>query len=118
MRQLSVSVIVFLCCCAGATFSRAEPPRTAAETSDYRKSSTHADVIAFCDELAKQSSRVRLGTLGASQEGRKLPLLTVADAPIATASEAAKSNKLVVLAVANIHAGEVDGKEALLMLAR
>src|SRR5205814_3738041 len=29
-----------------------------------------------------------------------------------------KSSKLVVLAVANIHAGEVDGKEALLMLAR
>src|SRR5207249_1852585 len=78
----------------------------------------HAQVVAFCEELAKQSSRVRLSTLGASHEGRKLPLLTVADPPIASAAEATKSNKLIILAVANIHAGEVDGKEALLMLAR
>src|SRR5262245_14015902 len=34
------------------------------------------------------------------------------------AAEADASRKLVVLALANIHAGEVDGKEALLMLAR
>src|SRR5262249_42546069 len=32
--------------------------------------------------------------------------------------EAAKSGKLVVFAFGNIHAGEVDGKEALLALAR
>src|SRR5581483_9543406 len=42
----------------------------------------------------------------------------IADPPIATPEEAAKSKKLVVFAMGNIHAGEVDGKEALLMLAR
>ena len=97
---------------------RAEPPKTAAEASDYQRTSTYAEVTAFCDELAKQSPRVRLSTLGTSQEGRKLPLVIVADPPVATAAEAASSRKLVVFALANIHAGEVDGKEALLMLAR
>jgi cyclophilin family peptidyl-prolyl cis-trans isomerase len=44
--------------------------------------------------------------------------LILADPPVATAEEAAKSKKLVVFVAGNIHAGEVDGKEALLMLAR
>src|SRR5262249_1910892 len=51
-------------------------------------------------------------------EGRKLPLLILADPPLATAEEAARTKKLIVCAIGNIHAGEVDGKEALLMLAR
>src|SRR5262249_12739355 len=87
-------------------------------TSDYQKTTSYAEVITFCEELAKQSSRVRLSTLGTSNEGRKLPLLTIAEPPIASAADATKSKKLVVLAIANIHAGEVDGKEALLMLSR
>jgi len=53
-----------------------------------------------------------------SFEGRKIPLLILADPPVATPEEAAKSGKLVVFAQGNIHAGEVDGKEALMMLAR
>src|SRR5262249_13976749 len=61
---------------------------------------------------------VRLGELGKSVEGRKLPLVILADPPVGTPQEAAKSGKPVVFAFANIHAGEVDGKEALLMLAR
>ena len=98
--------------------ARAEPPRTVAETSDYKATSRHADVLDFCERLAKESPLVRLGTLGTSQEGRKLPLLIVADPPVATPAEAHKSKKLVVFAMGDIHAGEVDGKEALLMLAR
>src|SRR5437870_4253270 len=64
------------------------------------------------------ASVVRLGELGTSFEKRKLPLLILADPPIAAPEEAAASGKLVVFAMGNIHAGEVDGKEGLLMLAR
>src|SRR5205807_5814473 len=78
----------------------------------------HAEVIEFCAQLARESSFVRLGDLGKSVEDRKLPLIILADPPIATPEEAAKSGKLVIFALGNIHAGEVDGKEALLMLAR
>jgi hypothetical protein len=74
--------------------------------------------MAFCEELARRSNRVRLTHLGISGEGRKLPLLVLAEPPVATPAEAAHSGKLLVLAIGNIHAGEVDGKEALLMLAR
>jgi dipeptidyl-peptidase 4 len=91
---------------------------TVAEKSDYQATSRHADVIDFCERLAKLSPLVRLGELGKSSEGRKLPLVIIADPPIATAQEAVASKKLVVYAQGNIHAGEVDGKEALMMLAR
>jgi dipeptidyl aminopeptidase/acylaminoacyl peptidase len=98
--------------------ARAEPPQTVAETSDYKTTSSHAEVVAFCERLAKESPLIRVGTLGTSSEGRKLPLVILADPPVATAEEAARSKKLVVFAMGNIHAGEVDGKEALLMLMR
>src|SRR6266702_3579038 len=92
---------------------------TVAEQSDYKATSRHAEVVDFCERLAKAAPGVvRLGELGTSAEGRKLPLLILADPPVATPEETAKSGKLVVFAMGNIHAGEVDGKEGLLMLAR
>jgi dipeptidyl-peptidase 4 len=96
-----------------------QPPlQTVAEKSDYKATSRHAEVVAFCEELAKRSPLVRLGQLGVSGEGRKLPLVILADPPVATPEEAAKSGKPVAFVIANIHAGEVDGKEAVLALAR
>ncbi len=98
--------------------ARFDSLQTVAETSGYSATSSHAQVVDFCERLSKLSPLVRLGELGKSGEGRKLPLVILADPPVSTPEEAAKSGKLVVLAIANIHAGEVDGKEALLMLAR
>jgi hypothetical protein len=92
--------------------------QTVAEKSDYRASGRHADVMAFCDQLAKAAPLVRQASLGESAEKRRLPLLILSDPPVATAEEARRSGKLVVFVLANIHAGEVDGKEAVLMLAR
>src|SRR5205085_8289617 len=91
---------------------------TVAESSNYKATSRHSDVVHFCEELARRSPLVRLGELGVSTEGRKLPLLILSDPPVRTPEEAARSGKLVVYAQGNIHAGEVDGKEALMMLAR
>src|SRR5437868_11301752 len=96
----------------------ASPLLTVAEKSNYHTTSRYADVMAFCQALAKRSPLVRLGELGTSGEGRKLPLVILADPPISSPEEAAKSGRLVLFAEGNIHAGEVDGKEALLMLAR
>jgi dipeptidyl-peptidase-4 len=95
-----------------------EPLRTVAERTDYRETSRNADVAAFCARLAKESPVVRLTDFGTSHEGEKLHLLVLSDPPVATPEGAAKSGKPVVLAFANIHAGEVDGKEAVLALAR
>jgi hypothetical protein len=114
-RGYSACVLWFLF--IAATAGAADLP-TVAEKSNYRSTSTHEEVVAFCRDLARLSKKVTLDELGASQEGKKLPLLILANPPIATREDAAKSGKLLVFLMGNIHAGEVDGKEALLALAR
>jgi dipeptidyl aminopeptidase/acylaminoacyl peptidase len=113
-----LSLLVLLAVAAKAPAADADKLLTVAEQSDYQATSRHAEVVDFCQRLAKLSPVVRLGELGTSGEGRKLPLLILADPPVATPEEAARGTKLVVYLQGNIHAGEVDGKEALLMLAR
>ena len=100
------------------SLAAAQPLQTIAERSDYKATSRAADVNAFCEAIAKRGPTAKLDTFGMSHEGRKLPLLVIADPPVATPEGAKESGKLVVLAFANIHAGEVDGKEALLAFAR
>jgi dipeptidyl-peptidase 4 len=92
--------------------------QTVAEKTDYATTSRYADVVAFGEELAKKSPTVHLADIGKSGEGRTLPLWIIADPPVSTPEEAAKAGKLVTLIFANIHAGEIDGKEAVQMLAR
>jgi len=92
--------------------------RTVAEASGYRATARHADVVALCQEIAKSSSRAFYTELGESAEGRPLPLLILADPPVKSPIEAARSGKVVALVIGNIHGGEVCGKEALLMIAR
>ncbi len=95
-----------------------EELRTVAERSGYKATATHEQVIALCNALATRSDRIVRAKLGLTVESREIPLLIVADPPIASPQEAQESGKLVSLAYVNIHAGEVCGKEALLMLAR
>ena len=91
---------------------------TVAEQSDYSATASYQQVMQFCRELAGRSTAVSLSELGTSFEKRSLPLVILADPPIQSASAARSSKKMVVFALGNIHAGEVCGKEALLMLAR
>jgi len=92
---------------------------TTAERSGFTATARYDDVVTLCDNIAEAApTRTRRISMGTTEEGREIPLLILADPPIATAEEAAKSGKLVVLLFGNIHAGEVCGKEALPMLAR
>lgn len=95
--------------------------QTVAERSDYRKTSTYAECVAQLDALEASSKVATRLDMGKTVEGRSIPVLVLADPPVrnaAEAREATRNGKLVVLLFGNIHAGEVDGKEALGALAR
>lgn len=97
--------------------------QTVAETTSYRATSKHADVMEFIKALAPQAAAtMSVQTMGASAEGREIPVLVFSASSLFTpekAHRAAKERGLpVVMVVCNIHAGEVEGKEAALMLAR
>ncbi|MFG0330605.1 MAG: M14 family metallopeptidase [Phycisphaerales bacterium] len=91
---------------------------TVAESSDYEATASYDEVMLLVSRIEAQAPHIAATDFGTSFEGRRLPLLVVADPPIRTPAEARASGKLVVFAMGNIHAGEVCGKEALLMLAR
>src|SRR5262249_7657954 len=98
-----------------------EPPEellTVAEKSDYHATARYDDVVTLCDKLAEKSKLVHKMELGKTVQGRSIPLLIVADPPVTTPEQAARSGKVLVLLIGNIHAGEVCGKEALPMLVR
>ena len=93
-------------------------PRTCAERTEGRETSSYADVVAFLDALGTKWSILRTETIGRSVRGHAIPLAVVADPPATTSAEARTSGRLVVYLQGNIHGGEVEGKEAVLMLLR
>jgi hypothetical protein len=103
--------------CGNRVTMTSAPPQTRAEQTAFEETSRYADVRAFIDALASQTSRVRVEMFGRSEEGRDLPLLVVGDPP-ANPRPHSESRATVVLVMANIHAGEVEGKEAALHLVR
>lgn len=91
---------------------------TVAESSDFRSTSNYKEVMSFIDALMKSSPYIRVETIATSVEGRDIPLLVIGN-PLPASPEAMKNDKRVVVYIqGNIHAGEVEGKEASLMYAR
>lgn len=92
--------------------------QTTAERTDFRQTSTYNETLDYCKRLAASSSRVRLTSFGTSPEGREMPLLILSREGVSTPEEAHRTGRPIVLIQNGIHAGEIDGKEASLMLAR
>ena len=96
-----------------ATWSRAQGSlKTRAELSNYQETSRYADVLAFFGQLERENPLLHLQTFGRTHEGRDLPLVIISEPPLTTPREARDSGKTIVFVLANIHAGEVEGKEA------
>lgn len=91
---------------------------TAAELSNFERTSTFAEVLSVVDALQASSDLVHRETLLTSLEGKNVPLLVLADPPVKTPEQARDSGKLVVYIQGNIHGGEVEGKEASLIAMR
>ena len=91
---------------------------TRAERTDYRQTSTYADVVAFLDSLQTITQDLRLGSMATSPEGRAVPYIIASRPLVSSPAEAQRSGKPVIYLQANIHAGEVEGKEAAQMLLR
>jgi hypothetical protein len=91
---------------------------TTAERTEYRETSTHADVVAFFDSLERRTPDLRRWLLAESPEGRQVPVILVARPMVDGPAAAHRTGKPLVYLQANIHAGEVEGKEAAQALVR
>lgn len=91
---------------------------TAAERSNYEKTSTYNDVMDFLFEVQKRSDKINIIRFATSTEGRMIPLVIISNEGIKSPNELKLTTKPAVLIMANIHAGEVEGKESIQMLIR
>jgi hypothetical protein len=91
---------------------------TEAERSNFQRTSDYNDVMTFLFEAQKRSDRIQVIRLTTSFEGRMIPLVVISNEGIKSPGELRLTHKPPVLIMANIHAGEVEGKEAALMLLR
>ncbi|MDR1726494.1 MAG: M14 family metallopeptidase [Acidobacteriota bacterium] len=116
-----LGAIVLLSLTAAAV--RAQQPgleslQTRAERTRFVETSRYDDAVGFLAAVDAASPLVHLTTFGYSFEGRALPLAVVGKVPAPTAEAVRASGKLRVYIQANVHAGEVEGKEATLALVR
>lgn len=105
MKQLLTALTL-----ASALFAQDEP-LTTAESSGWKRTSTNADVWRFLERLDALPFRTRIvrSVLGYSVEGRRLAYVKV---------PSLGDDPLKVLIIADIHGGEVEGKEVVQILLR
>ncbi len=122
MTRLLAATPLLLAACGGPAPTPAPAPtalpRTRAERTNYTETSSHAEVIAFVDSLRALGAPLTVSELARSPMGKTVPLVVAARPMVASPAEARRLGRPVVYVQANIHAGEVEGKEAVLALLR
>lgn len=101
-------------------------PATRAERTGYCETTPYEEAMAFLDTVKRNAAPnriMRLTRIGASPRGRPLMMVTACARSSRTADTcdellAPNRRRPVVMLQANIHAGEVEGKEAVLALLR
>jgi hypothetical protein len=93
-------------------------PLTRAERTNFTETSHYDDVVMFIDSLQKLGAKINTGSIGTTSEGRALPYVIASRPLVRTPAEARALKRPIAYIQANIHAGEVEGKEAMQSLLR
>ncbi len=92
---------------------------TPAETAQFKTTPNYVDTHAYLERLAAAApDTLKLTRFGVSPEGRDLMLVVAASGGEFTPEAARESGKQILMVQAGIHAGEIEGKDAGLMLLR
>ncbi|QUN06039.1 M14 family metallopeptidase [Shewanella yunxiaonensis] len=88
------------------------------EQSSGMRSPSYGDTIAWLDKLMSDSSGLEKVSLGKSPQGRDIWMYIASDEDAKTPQQLKANHKPTVLVQAGIHGGEIDGKDAGMMLLR
>jgi len=91
---------------------------TVPEQTAFARTATTTEVLEFIDALRWKSDKVHVLTVYTSPLRKICPAIVLSSPRVTSPEEAARSGKTVVYLQGNIHPYEMEGKEALLMLAR
>ncbi len=88
------------------------------EKSGFLETGRYAEAAAYVRRLDEASPIAKAITMGTSPEGRSLHALIISSTRDFTPAESARSKKPLILVINGIHSGEIEGKDASLILAR
>ncbi len=104
---------------AHATSSNQHDFTTPAEIAHFRTTPSYADTLAYLQRLQLTApGLIRVETFGTTPEGRPMTVVIASADGTFDPMAARKAGKPVVLVQAGIHPGEIEGKDAGLMLLR
>lgn len=117
---IAITVLAGASCAhpAPRSITPADYPRTRPELTRYRETSHYADVRKFLDSLRILGAPLTFGSIGKTSEGREIPFVIASRPLVATPAAARNLGRPIVYVQGNIHAGEIEGKDALLALIR
>ncbi len=95
-----------------------EKLRTRAEISHFEATGNYEETLDFLRQLQAHFPAMYLGFYGTSGQGRQMPFVVVSKDKAFSAGKARQLSKPIVLIQNGIHAGEIDGKDASLLLLR
>jgi hypothetical protein len=116
---LSARLLLALACVWPLGARCSEAWITPAEASGFRTTPSYGDTVDWLRRLAAAApDRLRVETFGTSPEGRPMIVVIAARDGDLTPARARAAAKPIVLLQAGIHPGEIEGKDAGLMLLR
>ncbi len=106
---------------ASITASTKDSPQnllTTGEKTGWNETAPYAEAVDISHRLEAASKFVKVMTIGITPEGRSMIGLVVSKDRAFTPQDAAKTNKAIIMIQSGIHAGEIEGKDTVLMLVR
>jgi murein tripeptide amidase MpaA len=91
---------------------------TPAEASDFNLTPDYQKTFDWLNKLSQASKLLKIISIGKSAEGREIRMVIATADAVFDQQSLARSNKPLLLIQAGIHAGEIDGKDAGMMLMR
>src|SRR5262249_41990718 len=100
--------------------TKASPPEllTTGEKTGWKQSAPYAEAVDISKKLERASRFVKVVDFGTTPENRAMIALLVSKDRAFTPEAAAKTNRAVIFIQSGIHAGEIEGKDTVLMLVR
>ncbi|HVL38729.1 MAG TPA: M14 family metallopeptidase [Fimbriimonadaceae bacterium] len=92
--------------------------RTHYERSGYVETGRYEEAVQYCRRLDAASEQATLIHLGKSPQGREIVALAISRDGSFHPRAAQRSKKPLILVINGIHSGEIEGKDASLILAR
>jgi hypothetical protein len=89
-----------------------------AERTNFKDTGRYEEAVEFCRKLDRESDQAKMFTMGKSPQGRDVVVLILSKEKDFSPEAMKKSKKPLVFIENGIHSGEIEGKDASLMMAR